>query len=119
MVGFAFEVHRLPGAGFLERVYRNALALEIHASGLAVQREAPLPVRCKGAVVGQYFADLIVQRQLVCEMKAGERLRTEHEVQLFSYLQATGTDFGLLLDFGRSVTIRRKFGQARPQSCQS
>src|SRR5688572_5335794 len=109
VIALSFKVHRALGAGFAEKVYENALRMELERSGLKVRQQAPLSVIYEGAVVGEYFADIVVNDRLICELKACESLSKEHEVQLVNYLAATGFDIGLLINFGRSVTVRRKF----------
>ncbi|GAB6041261.1 GxxExxY protein [Endothiovibrio diazotrophicus] len=109
IISCAYTVHNTLGAGFLERVYENALALEIRAQGLRVEQQVPLAVRYRDEVVGEYFADLLLEEMIICELKAAEALSKNHEVQLVNYLVATGMDTGLLINFGESVTIRRQF----------
>jgi GxxExxY protein len=103
----AFVVHGKLGWGFLEKVYENALAVELRQTGFAVKQQVPIPV--DRIQVGEYFADLLVDDVLICEIKACESLAWEHELQLVNYLKATGTETGLLINFGRSVTVKRKF----------
>ena len=109
IIASAYAVHNTLGAGFLEKVYENAMTLEMTARGLTVERQVPLSVRYRDQVVGEYFADLLVQHIVICEVKAVETLSRNHEVQLVNYLVATGIDTGLLINFGNSVTVRRKF----------
>ncbi|MGH8750078.1 MAG: GxxExxY protein [Burkholderiales bacterium] len=109
IIGCAFKVHRSLGAGFLEKVYENALLIELNKSGLHAQQQAPVPVLYEGQKVGEYFADLLVEKKIVCELKAVDSLGREHEVQLVNYLTATGLEIGLLINFGKSVTVKRKF----------
>jgi GxxExxY protein len=97
------------GAGFLERVYENALLIELTKRGLPVKQQAPIRVLYDGYVVGEYVADLIVAETVIVEIKAVLDLTAQHEVQLVNYLTATGIDTGLLLNFGPSVKIKRKF----------
>lgn len=111
VIGCCYEVQRKLGAGFLEKVYENALMIELRKHGLQARQQCPLVVRYDGQAVGEYFADLLVEDRLLCELKACDRLTTEHEVQLVNYLAATGLDSGLLVNFGRSVTVKRKFRQ--------
>jgi GxxExxY protein len=93
------------------------MRIELTKEGLVVQQQAPIPVYYEGQAVGEYFADLLVENKVLCELKAGLALAPEHEAQLVNYLAATGIDTGLLLNFGKSVTVRRKFKQYRkPQS---
>lgn len=114
VIALSFKVHGTLGAGFAEKVYENALRMELERNGLKVRQQAALSVIYEGAVVGEYFADFIVNDRLICELKACECLSKEHEVQLVNYLVATGFDIGLLINFGRSVTVRRKFRIYRP-----
>ncbi len=109
IIGCAYKVHNTLGAGFLEKVYENAMAIEMECNALKFQRQVPLTVRYQDQVVGEYFADLLVEDLIICELKAVEALSRNHEVQLVNYLVATGTDSGLLINFGKSVTVRRKF----------
>ncbi len=109
VIACAYAVHKALGAGFLEKVYENAMAVEMDIQGLKVRRQVPLTVRHRDQVVGEYFADLLVDDLVICEIKAVEALSRNHEVQLVNYLVATGIDTGLLINFGNSVTVRRKF----------
>ena len=108
IIGCAFCVHQRLGAGFLEKVYENAMMIELRKLGITGLQQAPVPVRYDGQVVGEYYADLLVEGRIVCELKAAAMLSKEHEIQLVNYLAATGHDVGLLIDFGKSVTVRRK-----------
>jgi GxxExxY protein len=105
----AYNVHNTLGVGFLEKVYANALFIELVEAGLSVKRQYPFTIKYHGQVVGEYFADLVVEDQLIIELKAVQELIKEHEVQLVNYLMATGIDHGLLINFGYSMEIKRKF----------
>ena len=109
IIGCCFKVHQALGAGFLEKVYENALMIELERCGLRARQQVPVSVRYEGRTVGEYFADILVEDRVVCELKANETLLKEHEVQLVNYLTSTGIDIGLLINFGRSVTVKRKF----------
>lgn len=109
IIGCAYAVHNALGAGFLERVYENAMAIELREQGLRCQQQARLGVHYRGQEVGEYFADLLVEERIICELKAVEVLAQQHEVQLVNYLAATGIDTGLLINYGKRVTVRRKF----------
>jgi len=109
VIGCAYRVHNELGAGFLEKVYENALRIELAEAGMEVKQQHPIPVRYHGEVVGDFFADLMVQDELIIELKAVQNPAKEHEVQLVNYLAATGIDNGLLINFGSSVDIKRKF----------
>ena len=113
IIGCGFKVHQALGAGFLEKVYENALMIELERCGLKARQQVPVSVRYEGRTVGEYFADILVEDRVVCELKANETLIKEHEVQLVNYLTSTGIDIGLLINFGRSVTVKRKFREYR------
>ncbi|ACL72064.1 GxxExxY protein [Thioalkalivibrio sulfidiphilus] len=100
VIGCAFEVSNTLGAGFLENVYENALAVEFARAGMDFDRQAVLPVSYKGELIGQYVADFVVEQRLIVEIKALSRLVLEHEAQVMNYLKATGLTVGLLLNFG-------------------
>ena len=111
IIGCCFRLHRALGAGFLEKVYENALLIELAKSGLEARQRVPIFVRYEGQTVGEYYADILVEKLVICELKAGENLARKHEMQLVNYLAATGIDVGLLINFGKSVTVRRKYRQ--------
>ncbi len=109
IIGCAFAVHRKLGPGFLEKVYENAMMVELNKAGHIVRQQVPVAVYYDGEQIGEYFADLVVENRILCELKANLTLAPEHEVQLVNYLTATKLDIGLLLNFGKSVTVKRKF----------
>jgi len=108
IIGAAYKVHNSLGAGFLEKVYENALAIELRNCGLSVAQQSQVEVRYQGQIVGSYVADLIVADKIVVEMKAISKLEKAHEAQLVNCLKATGMPVGLLINFGRSVEVRRR-----------
>jgi GxxExxY protein len=116
VIGSAYKVHNTLGFGFLEKVYENALKLELKKRGIYVQQQVRLPVWYEGQQVGLYFPDLWVETQLIIELKATVALAPEHEMQLVHYLAATGIDHGLLINFGATVQIKRKFREYRPRN---
>jgi len=103
-----YKVYNALGYGFLEKVYRNALVIELRKLGLEVIPEACIRVYYEGEVVGEYFADLLVAGVVIVELKAVKRLLEEHEAQLLNYLKATPYEVGLLLNFGPKPEIKRK-----------
>jgi GxxExxY protein len=106
--GAVFEVHRTLGEGFLEKVYENALLLELRNQGLRAESQVPVPVFYKGTMVGDYMADLVVEDQVILELKTVEDLTSVHQAQLLNYLKATGKPLGLLINFkGKKAMIRR------------
>lgn len=108
VIGCCYKVHNELGAGFLEKVYQNALAIEFKDAGIRFVQECPLNVLYRDSVVGEYFSDFIVDGKVIVELKAIEMLSKPHEVQLVNYLKATGLKIGLLINFGRSVVVKRR-----------
>jgi GxxExxY protein len=108
VIGCAFEVHRELGAGFLEQVYENALAICLRDRGLRVEQQHGIDVRFRNQIVGEYRADLLVESVVIVEIKAQSALAAQHEAQLLNYLRATGIAVGLLLNFGKTVEYRRR-----------
>ena len=108
-IGCAYRVHNELGAGFLEKVYENALRLELAEAEITAKQQHPIPVTYHGRLVGDFCADLMIEDRLIIELKAVQKLAKEHEVQLVNYLTATGIDDGLLVNFGPSVEVKRKF----------
>ena len=114
VIGCAYKVHNTLGFGFLEKVYENALKLELKKQCILVRQQPKLPVFYDGQQVGLYFPDLWIDDRLIIEIKAAVCLAMEHELKLIHYLAATGVDTGLLINFGTSVQIRRKFRDHQP-----
>jgi len=107
-IGCAQEVSNCLGNGFLEKVYENAMSVELRALGLEVSQQHRISVRYKGLVVGEYQADLLVGRQLLLEIKAVATLDPVHQAQCMNYLRASNLRIALLLNFGRpKLDIRR------------
>ena len=109
IISAAYIVHNTLGSGFLEKVYENALCLELQSRGFYVEQQFSIPVFYKGSRVGDYFADLMINEAVVLELKAVESLKPIHEIQLINYLTGTGLDIGLLINFGSSVEVKRKY----------
>lgn len=109
VIGCAYKVHNVLGPGFLEKVYENALKVELAKRGIAARQQVKLPVWYEGHRVGLYFPDLWIEGQLIIELKAALALAPEHELKLVHYLTATGIDNGLLINFGKTVQVKRKF----------
>ena len=97
--GAVFEVNKVLGAGFLEKVYENALLIELRKRGLKAESQVPLTVTYKGEIVGEYFADIVVEDAVILELKAVEQLQKIHEAQLLNYLKTTGFKAGLIVNF--------------------
>ncbi len=115
IIGCAYKIHNALGPGFLEKVYENALRIELEKLGLNIKQQEPINVTYESQVVGEYYADLWVDGRVVIELKAVQTLTQRHEVQLVNYLTATGIDNGLLLNFGPSVQVKRKFREYKPK----
>lgn len=109
VIGCAYRVHKELGFSFVEKVYENALKIELAEYGLKVVQQKPISVLYHGQIVGDFIADLFVDDRLIIELKAVQKLAKEHEVQLVNYLSATGINDGLLINFGNSVEIKHKF----------
>ena len=103
-----YQVYNELGFGFLEKVYQNALFMELVANGFEVEPQKQIKVYYKGRQIGEYYADIIVNGLVILELKAAESLVEEHELQLINYLKATNIEVGLLLNFGTKPEFRRK-----------
>jgi GxxExxY protein len=103
IIGAAIAVHRELGPGKLESVYERALAIELRAQRLPFRTQVPIPMLYRGESVGDFFADLIVDRKVLVELKAVDVLRSVHRAQVLSYLRATGLELGLLINFNVRV----------------
>lgn len=108
IIAAAYNVHNELGYGFVEKVYKNALAIELQEMDVKYAVEVPLKVLYHGKVVGDYYADMIVDDKIIVEVKAVSDLEPIHEVQLVNYLKATGLQVGLLINFGQSVKVKRR-----------
>jgi GxxExxY protein len=103
VIGAAIEVHRTLGPGYLESVYEEALGIELSERKIAIQRQHPISVLYKGKAVGEGRLDILVDDQLIVELKAVETLLPVHKAQLISYLKASRLRLGLLVNFNVSV----------------
>jgi len=103
-----YTVYNTLGYGFLEKVYENALLMELGKRGFNVQRQHPITVFYDDRRVGEYFADILVEGAVILEIKATKNILSEHEAQLLNYLKATEMEVGLLLNFGPSPQFKRR-----------
>jgi len=108
IIAASYQVHKELGCGFLEKVYKNALAIQLQETEIKCDVEVPLKVLYHEKVVGDYYADMIVDEKIIVEVKAVNKLESVHEVQLVNYLKATGINVGLLINFGKSVEVKRR-----------
>jgi len=107
--GAIYEVNRELGSGFLEKVYENALLVELTNKGLKAKNQIPICVKYKGTEVGEYYADIVVENQVILELKTVDSLQKIHEAQLLNYLKATGYKIGLLVNFTYPKAEIRRF----------
>ena len=103
-----YKVYNTLGYGFLDKVYENALSIELIEMGYKVERQKRVMVYYRDHIVGDYCSDLTVENVVICELKTHERLSEENESQLINYLKATNIEVGLLLNFGKKPELRRK-----------
>ena len=103
-----YIVYNKLGYGFLEKVYEKALKYELEKASFFVERQRPITVFYETELVGEYYADLLVENKVIIELKAAETLCEEHELQLINYLKATDIEVGLLLNFGKKPEVKRK-----------
>ncbi len=108
ILGAFFKVYNALGYGFTEKVYENALAIELRKIGVKIEQQKGIVVYYEGQVVGEYAADLIAGEAVLLELKAARTLVEDHEAQLLNYLKATPIEVGLLLNFGPKPEHRRK-----------
>ena len=95
------------GYGFLEKVYENVLVIELKKMGFHISQQYNIKVYYDGVIVGDYFADIIVEDNVIIELKSAESLRKEHKFQLINYLKPTEKEVGLLLNFGKTPEFKR------------
>ena len=107
--GAVYEVNKVLGAGFLEKVYEKALLVELRKRGLKAEGQVPITVKYKGEIVGEYFADIVVEGKIIIELKAVDQLQKIHEAQLLNYLKATEYKIGLLINFTHPKAEIKRF----------
>jgi len=103
-----YKVYGQLGYGFLEKVYENAMMIQLKKEGLPASAQSPIKVSYEGEVVGEYFADILVDNKVIIEIKGVKSLASEHEAQLLNYLKATDVEVGILLNFGPKPEVKRK-----------
>ena len=103
-----YDVYNKLGYGFLEKVYENALVIELRKVDIPVVPQSPIRVYYDEKIIGEYYADLLVDNKVIVEIKAAKSFVPEHEAQLLNYLKATDIEVGLLLNFGPKPEIKRK-----------
>lgn len=116
IIGCFYKVYNTLGHGFLEKVYENAMLIELKRAGLKTVPQEKIEVLYNNEVIGTYFADLLVEEKVIVELKAVSRILEEHEAQLLNYLKATSIEVELLLNFGEIPEFKRKaFSNHRKQ----
>ena len=114
IIGCAYNVFRTLGFGFLESIYQKALLIELEKAGLKAEAEKSLKVYYNGQVVGDFSIDILVEDEIIMELKSVESLAKVHEVQLVNYLKGLEKDIGLLINFGpEGVEVKRKYRQGK------
>ena len=108
IIGCAYDVYNQLGFGFLEKVYENAMMIKLSQKELDTQQQVPINVHFEGHIVGEYCADILVNKRVIVEFKAVSALSKSHEVQLVNYLKATGIKVGLLINFGEKLKVIRR-----------
>ena len=109
-----YKVYNKLGYGFLEKIYESAIAIELENENISAVRQAPIQVFYDQKLIGEYFADILVENKVIVEIKANRQLGEENEAQLLNYLKATKMEVGLLLNFGPKPEVKRKaFDNAR------
>lgn len=103
-----YKVYNTLGYGFLEKVYENAMMVELSKAGISAIAQSPISVVYENNVIGDYYADILVDNKVIVEIKATKSIAPEHEAQLLNYLKATDIELGLLLNFGPKPEIKRK-----------
>lgn len=109
IIACAYKVHNTLGAGFLEKVYENAMMIELEKQGLFAEQQKSIKVYYEDEIVGDYYADLYVENEIIVELKAIEKIAKIHEVQTVNYLNGIEKEIGLLINFGSSVNVKRKY----------
>ncbi len=108
IIGCFYNVYNILGYGFLEKVYENAMLVELRKNGLSCNAQQKIKVYYDNVQVGLYYADILVEEKVIIEIKAAESIIEAHELQLINYLKATDIEVGLLLNFGKTPQFKRK-----------
>ena len=108
IISIFYRVYNKLGYGFLEKIYENAMMLEFKKEGITAVSQSPIKVLYEDELIGEYYADILVDNKVIVEIKASRRLVDENEAQLLNYLKATEIEVGLLLNFGAKPEVKRK-----------
>jgi GxxExxY protein len=113
IIGCAFDVLNELGTGFLESVYEKAMLLALHQKGLLAVAQQPIKVLFRGECVGDFYSDLVVEEKVIVELKAVKAITPEHQAQIINYLNATGIEVGLLINFGTPKLEYKRFSRCK------
>jgi GxxExxY protein len=108
IIAVYYKVYNKLGYGFLEKVYENAMMIELRKDGIPAVSQSPIKVLYDGEVIGAYYVDILADNKVIVEIKAARNLAEEHEAQVLNYLKATDIEVGLLVNFGVKPEIKRK-----------
>jgi len=108
IINIFYRVYNKLGYGFLEKIYENAMMIELKREGILAVSQSSIKVFYEGEVIGEYYADILVDNKVIVEIKAAKRLVEENEAQVLNYLKATDIEVGLLLNFGTEPEVKRK-----------
>jgi len=108
IIGLAIEVHKVLGNGFLEKVYENSIMIELGSNNIKSKNQFPIPVLYKEKIVGEYYCDILVEDEIVLELKVAKNIEPIHEAQLLHYLKATGIKVGYIINFGQAEKLQFK-----------
>lgn len=108
IISIFYKVYNTLGYGFLEKVYENAMMYEFNKAGIPAKSQSPINVLYEGEIMGEYYADILVDDKVIVEIKAASSLAPDHKAQLLNYLKATDKEVGLLFNFGPKPEISRK-----------
>ena len=109
IVGLAMNVHSTLGYGFLEKVYENSLMILLSKEGIRAEQQKGIKVIFENVIVGEYFADIVINDQILLELKSVESLVDAHRSQVLNYLKATGLKLGILINFGKTGLEHQRF----------
>ncbi|MFH0887924.1 MAG: GxxExxY protein [Planctomycetota bacterium] len=101
IIASALKVHNILGAGFLEKVYENALIIQFKKAGIKAEQQVSLKVNFEGEIVGDYCADIVVDNKIILELKCAESINSIHKAQIINYLKATGMKLGIIINFAK------------------
>ena len=114
VIGCAFDVINELGHGFLESVYESAMIIALEEAGISVESQKPIDVSFRGRSIGNFYADLLVEEKVIVELKTASALAPEHSAQVINYLNVTGIQVGLLLNFGNPKLEYKRFTRTNP-----